>query len=43
MFPVAVTPGVNVTINLSARSGGVTSGGFTIDKTNYTSYLTIWD
>ena len=43
-YPIAVTPGVPVTINLSGRRGGnFSSDGFRIDKTNYSSYMTIWD
>ncbi len=43
-FPLTVTPGVPVTIKLQGRNGGVSSTeGFTIDKANYTSYMTIWD
>ena len=43
-FPLTVTPGVPVTIRLRGRNGGVNDGdGFTIDRTNYTSYMTILD
>lgn len=43
-FPLTVTPGVAVTIKLQGRDGGQTHDcGFTIDKTNYTSYMTIED
>lgn len=43
-FPLTVTPGVPVTIRLRGRNGGVNhSDGFTIDRTNYTSYMTILD
>ena len=43
-FPITVTPGTPVTIKLRGRNGGVNNGdGFTIDKTNYTSYMTILD
>ncbi|WP_320815259.1 hypothetical protein [Flavobacterium sp.] len=43
-FPITVTPGVSVTIKLRGRNGGINNGdGFTIDKTNYTSYMTILD
>lgn len=41
-FPITVTPGVPVTIKLRGRNGGINNGdGFTIDRTNYTSYMTI--
>ena len=43
-FPITVTPGVSVTIKLRGRNGGVNNGdGFTIDRTNYTSYMSILD
>ncbi|MGB1270353.1 MAG: hypothetical protein ACPG45_11515, partial [Flavobacteriaceae bacterium] len=43
-FPLTVTPGVPVTIRLRGRNGGINNGdGFTIDRTNYTSYMTILD
>ena len=43
-FPLTVTPGVAVTIKLRGRDGGQTHDcGFTIDRTNYTSYMTIED
>lgn len=43
-FPLTVTPGVPVTIKLQGRRGGVASAsGFTVDKTTYTSYMTIID
>lgn len=43
MYPVDVTVGVPVTINISARVGGGLVRPFTIDKMNYGSYMTIWD
>ena len=43
-FPITVTPGTPVTIKLQGRNGGINNGdGFTINKTNYTSYMTILD
>lgn len=43
-YPITVTPGVPVTIKLRGRRGGTNSAdGFRIDKTGYTSYMTIWD
>lgn len=43
-FPLTVTPNVPVTIKLQGTTGGVTfEDGFTIDRTNYTSFLTILD
>jgi len=43
-YPLSVTPGVSVTIRLRGRDGGNNhQSGFTIDKTNYTSYMTIMD
>lgn len=43
-FPLSVTPGVPVTIKLQGRDGGTNHAcGFDIDKTNYTSYMTIMD
>lgn len=43
-YPITVTPGVPVTIKLRGRRGGTNSNlGFRVDKTNYTSYMTIWD
>ena len=43
-YPISVTPGVSVTIKLRGRDGGNNhQSGFTIDKTNYTSYMTILD
>ena len=43
-FPLTVTPGAAVTIKLQGRDGGNGHlSGFTIDKTNYTSYMTIED
>lgn len=43
-FPLSVTPGVAVTIKLRGRDGGTNHVcGFTIDRTNYTSYMTIED
>lgn len=43
-FPLSVTPGTPVTIKLQGRDGGTNHVcGFTIDRTNYTSYLTILD
>lgn len=43
-FPLAVTAGTSVTIKLRARVGGAdATDGFTIDKANYTTYITIWD
>jgi len=43
-YPLSVTPGVSVTIKLQGRDGGNNhQSGFTIDKTNYTSYMTIMD
>jgi hypothetical protein len=43
-FPITVTPGTPITIKLRGRNGGINNGdGFTIDKTNYTSYMTILD
>ena len=43
-FPLTVTPGVSVTIQLQGRVGGsVHDCGFEINKTNYTSYITILD
>jgi len=43
-YPLSVTPGVPVTIKLRGRDGGNNhQSGFTIDKTNYTSYMTILD
>lgn len=43
-YPITVTPGVSVTIKLRGKDGGNNhQSGFTIDKTNYTSYMTILD
>ena len=43
-YPISVTPGVSVTIKLRGKDGGNNhQSGFTIDKTNYTSYMTILD
>ena len=43
-FPLTVVPGVAVTIKLQGRDGGaVHDCGFTIDATNFTSYMTIED
>ena len=43
-FPLTVTPGVSITIKLRGKDGGNNhQSGFTIDKTNYTSYMTILD
>ena len=43
-FPITVTPGVSVTIKLRGRNGGINNGdGFRIDRTNYTSYMSILD
>lgn len=43
-FPLTVTPGSPVTIKLQGRDGGtVHDCGFTIDTTNYSSYITILD
>jgi hypothetical protein len=44
-YPITgLTPGTPVTIKLQGRNGGVNNGGgFTIDRTTYTSYITILD
>lgn len=43
-YPLTVTPNVPVTIKLQGTNGGVEfSSGFTIDRTNYTSFMTILD
>jgi hypothetical protein len=43
-FPLTVTPGTPVTIKLRGRVGGLNhSDGFTINRTDYTSYMTILD
>jgi len=42
-FPISVTPGVSVIIKLRGRVSATGNGNFTIDKTNYTSYMTILD
>jgi len=43
-YPMSVTPGVSVTIKFRGRDGGNNhQSGFTIDKTNYTSYMTFLD
>jgi hypothetical protein len=44
-FPITgLTPGTPVTIKLRGRRGGsAAASGFLIDRTGYTSYMTIWD
>jgi hypothetical protein len=44
-FPITgLTPGVPITIKLQGRVGGNNhTDGFTIDRTGYTSYITIFD
>jgi hypothetical protein len=44
-FPITgLTPGTPVTIKLRGRRGGsAATSGFLIDRTGYTSYMTIWD
>ncbi|WP_394759057.1 hypothetical protein [Flavobacterium sp.] len=43
-FPLTVVPGVPVTIKLQGRvSAAILNAHYTIDKTNYTSYMTILD
>jgi hypothetical protein len=44
MFPISVTPGTATTIKLRGRViDATTNGRFTVDKANYTSYMTILD